>query len=168
MSEELTVVAKPLVVLPVGLSREQVDDIASLNPEVSLGLMPSGAQPFAGTPLAVMLPASVTKEQLAEFKRLNPGTPTTQIMPGTDVVLQSQVVVAPSSDAANLWVDILAGLLGAGATALIPGPWAPWVAGVLKAGVSSVKAALTKAPYIERWPLETIQQQVLLIEDPAT
>lgn len=110
----------------------------------------------------VALPETFTDAQWDEVRRMNPGVTLLRVVPspgatGPVAGVATAIVTDVSHDAISAWTDIIGGLLGAGASILVPGPWLPVVQTILHAGVDAVRTLLG-GTYRERWTL----QQILL------
>ena len=105
----------------------------------------------------VALPHGLTDAQWDEARKLNPGVTLLRVVP-TMAVGGAPITDVVSHDVLGAWTDIVSGLLGAGASILVPGPWLPVVQTILHAGVPFVQHLLG-ADVRERWTLAQILQE---------
>lgn len=121
--------------------------------------------------VTLQVPPGADKELLREFKRLNPSVVFLQVLEPAETAL----AIAPKTEIhakeAGVWLDLLPGLLAAGATILCPAAWLPFVTGAIRIGIPKIRALIEKEPARERWPLAQIlalEGEVAALPDPQT
>ena len=125
----------------------------------------------------VILPTGTDKAFALELKRLNPGLITIEVMaPDASLSTESKALaILPKTEVhvkeVGVWLDLLPGLLAAGATILCPPAWLPFVAGAVRIGVPKIRALIEGSPARERWPIAEIlalDAEVQALPDPQT
>ena len=88
---------------------------------------------------------------------------------------ETALAIAPKTEIhakeAGVWLDLLPGLLAAGATILCPAAWLPFVTGAIRIGIPKIRALIEKEPARERWTLAQIlalEGEVAALPDPQT
>lgn len=121
--------------------------------------------------VTLQVPPGADKELLREFKRLNPSVVFLQVLEPAETAL----AIAPKTEIhakeAGVWLDLLPGLLAAGATILCPAAWLPFVTGAIRIGIPKIRALIEKEPARERWTLAQIlalEGEVAALPDPQT
>ncbi len=127
--------------------------------------------------LCVTMPVGTPKEWAADFKRLNPTVVVVEVLSPTveqqttALAMAAAPITEVHSAAAGVWLDLLPGLLAAGATILCPAAWLPFVVGAIKVGVPKIRALIEGQPAKERWTLAEIlalDAEVAALPDPRT
>jgi hypothetical protein len=115
----------------------------------------------------IALPADFTAAEIADIKAANPGSGFIQILPASKTVAATAPIAA-TPQALSLWGQLAEGILGAGATLLVPGPWLPIVSLVVNEGVPWVEGLLAGNPTVEKWTVEMLQAQRAALPVPLT
>jgi hypothetical protein len=124
--------------------------------------------------VTLQVPPGADKELLREFKRLNPSIVFLQVLEPVSAEEKALAVVPKTeihAKEAGVWLDLLPGLLAAGATILCPAAWLPFVTGAIRIGIPKLRALLAKEPARERWTLAEIlalEAEVDALPDPQT
>lgn len=105
----------------------------------------------------VQIPADFTAAQVAELKLSNPTSGFIRILPAA--ASADTTPLAVTAQGLSIWAQLAEGILGAGATLLVPGPWAPIVSLIVQEGVPWVEALIAGKPVTETWTLAQLQAE---------
>jgi len=120
----------------------------------------------------ITVPAGVPRDFIRGLKTLLPEVVFVEVLPpaaGELVVAKEKTEIHAKE--AGVWLDLLPGLLAAGATILCPVAWLPFVTAAVRIGVPKIRALIEGTPTQERWPLAAIlalEAEVEALPDPQT
>jgi len=120
----------------------------------------------------IVVPAGVPLDFIRGLKTLLPEVVFVEVLPpaaGKLVVAKEKTEVHAKE--AGVWLDLLPGLLAAGATILCPVAWVPFVTAAVRIGVPKIRALIEGTPTQERWTLAQIlalEAKVEALPDPQT
>lgn len=122
----------------------------------------------------ITVPTGVPRDFVRSMKALLPGVVFVEVLPPeSNAIVPAKTTAKTEVHAkeAGVWLDLLPGLLAAGATILCPAAWLPFVTAAVRIGVPKVRALIEGTPTQERWPLAAIlalEAEVEALPDPQT
>lgn len=120
----------------------------------------------------ITVPAGVPRDFIRSMKALLPEVVFVEVLPpaaGELVVAKEKTEIHAKE--AGVWLDLLPGLLAAGATILCPVAWLPFVTAAVRIGVPRIRTLIEGTPTQERWTLAEIlalEAEVDALPDPLT
>jgi hypothetical protein len=106
----------------------------------------------------ITIPGTFDSVRIAELKLANPTSGFIQVLPATQLSSATPVPTV-TAQGLSIWAQLAEGILGAGATLLVPGPWLPIVSLVVQQGVPWVEALIAGKPVAETWTLAQLQAE---------
>lgn len=119
----------------------------------------------------ITVPAGVPRDFIRSMKALLPDVVFVEVLPATSTELARKEKTEIHAKEAGVWLDLLPGLLAAGATILCPVAWLPFVTAAVRIGIPKIRALIEGTPTQERWPLAAIlalEAEVEALPDPQT
>ncbi|MBK9968687.1 MAG: hypothetical protein IPP07_29015 [Holophagales bacterium] len=118
----------------------------------------------------ITVPAGVPRDFIRSMKALLPEVVFVEVLPPASTAIVPAKTEIHAKEA-GVWLDLLPGLLAAGATILCPVAWLPFVTAAVRIGVPKIRALIEGTPTQERWPLAAIlalEAEVDALPDPLT
>lgn len=118
----------------------------------------------------ITVPAGVPRDFIRSMKTLLPEVVFVEVLPPAAGEITKAKTEVHAKEA-GVWLDLLPGLLAAGATILCPAAWLPFVTAAVRVGVPKIRTLLEGTPTQERWTLAEIlalEAEVEALPDPLT